>query len=188
MRFKLFNLWFILAFAGPALAQPSGGVAVSQVSTVRATVENVDQRTRQVLLRDEEGGLETVVAGPRVLRLAELRPGDVVVLEYGEAIAVSLASAADGAPPAEGGVAAARAGAHQAPGGAVAGGVRARVTIDAVDARTGTVTFTGPKGIQRRVRPREPEMIAFARGLRRGQQVDIAYGEVVAVRLEPVRR
>jgi hypothetical protein len=188
MRLNLFSLLVAGVFATPVLAQTPEGASVARTTSVRATVESVDQRTRQVVLRDEDGQIETVVAGPNVRRLAQVRAGDTVVLEYGEALAVSLANPADGAAPFAEGGAAARAPSSQAPGAAVAGEVRARVTIDAVDRRTGTVTFTGPKGVQRRVRPQRREMIEFARGLRPGQQVDIVYGEAVAVRLEPMRR
>ncbi|WP_165585534.1 hypothetical protein [Roseococcus sp. SYP-B2431] len=188
MRLNLFEMLAVMAFATPALAQVPDGASVARTTSVRATVESVDQRTRQIVLSDAEGGIETVVAHPSIRRLAEIRPGDAVVVEYGEALAVSLANPADGAPAMGEGVAAARAQPRLPPGGAVAGGIRARVVIGAVDARTGTVTFTGPKGVQRRVRPQRPEMVDFARGLRPGQQVDIVYGEAIAMRVEPMRR
>lgn len=194
MRLFQFGLAAGLLVAAPAFAQAPApaqigehGASMSRTDTASATVESIDMRTRQVVLRGDDGSMETIVAGPEVRRLAEIRPGDRVVLEFSEAVAVSLANPADGAPPVGGGEAAARAPARMAPGAAVAQGIRARVTVNSVDSRTGTVTFTGPNGIQRKARPRQPEMLEFARTLRPGQQVDIVYGRSVAIRVEPRR-
>lgn len=199
MRLFQFGLAAGLLVAAPAFAQtpapaapPSAqigehGASMSRTATATAIVESVDMRTRQVLLRGEDGSKETIVAGPSVRRLNEVRPGDRVVLEFSEAVAVSLANPSDGAAPVAAGEAAARAPARMAPGAGAVQGVRARVTVDTVDARTGTVTFTGPAGVQRKARPQQPDMLEFARSLRPGQQVDIIYARSVAVRLERQR-
>lgn len=191
---RLFQLGLAagLLAAAPAFAQrPEGapqGASVVRTTTATAIVESIDHTTRQVVLRGQDGTLETVVAGPRVRNLAQVHAGDTVVLEFGEALAVALANPSDGAGPVGAGAAEARTAPGQLPGMGVAEGVRARVTIDAVNRRTGAVTFTGPSGIQRTARPQRPDLVAFARSLRPGQQVDIVYGRSVALRVEPMRR
>lgn len=177
-----------LLAAAPAFAQAPEGASVTRSTTATAVVESIDQTTRQVVLRGEDGTLETIVAGPRVRNLAQVRAGDTVVLEFGEALIVALANPADGAGPVGAGAAAARTAPGQRPGMGAAEGVRARVTVNSVNRRTGAVTFTGPSGVPRTARPQQPEMIAFARSLRPGQQVDIVYGRSVALRVEPMRR
>ncbi|MDB5376308.1 MAG: hypothetical protein JWR00_754 [Rubritepida sp.] len=187
---RLFQLGLAagLLAAAPAFAQAPEGAAVTRTQTATATVESIDRTTRQVVLRGEDGTMETIVAGPNVRNLAQVHVGDTVVLEFGEALIVALANPADGAGPGGVGGAEARAPRGQRPGAAAAEGVRARVTINAVNQRTGAVTFTGPAGVQRTARPQQREMIDFARSLRPGQQVDIVYGRAVAVRVEPMRR
>jgi hypothetical protein len=169
-------------------ATPSPGAATSRLTTLTATVEAVDMTTREVLLRGEGGRLATVVAGPEVRNLAQVRPGDRVVLDYQEAIAVEIVRPGDTRPPVGGVAAAGRAEPGQRPAGVVGEAVRVRVRIDAVDASAGVVTFTGPRGATRTVAVREPAMRDFVRGLRPGEEVDIAYAEALAVRVEPAAR
>jgi len=59
--------------------------------------------------------------------------------------------------------------------------VRMLVTINAVDRRNNTVTFTGPAGNQRTVTLREQKMRDFARRLRSGDQVQVAIVEGISI-------
>jgi hypothetical protein len=182
----------LLATAAPtAMAQTATtppGAAVSRLTTLTATVETVDMTAREVLLRGEGGRLVTVVAGPEVRNLAQVRPGDRVTMDYREAIAVEIVRPGDTRPPVGGAAAAVRAKPGQRPAGMAGEAVRVRVRIDAVDPGAGVVTFTGPRGATRRVAVREPEMRDFVRGLRPGEEVDIVYAEALAVRVEPAAR
>jgi hypothetical protein len=182
----------LLGAAAPAAvaqtATPPAGAAMGHLTTLTATVEAVDMATRAVLLRGEGGRRATVVAGPEVRNLAQVRPGDRVVMDYQEAIAVEIVRPGDTRPPVGGVAAAGRAEPGQRPAGMAGEAVRVRVRIDAVDARAGVVTFTGPRGATRRVAVREPEMRDFVRGLRPGEEVDITYAEALAVRVEPAAR
>jgi hypothetical protein len=182
----------LVAAAVPAAmaqtAAPSPGAAASRLTTLTATVESVDMTTREVLLRGEGGRLATVAAGPEVRNLAQVRPGDRVVMEYQEAIAAEIVRPGDTRPPVAGAVGAGRAEPGQRPAGLAGEVVRVRVRIDAVDADAGVVTFTGPRGATRTVAAREPAMRDFVRGLRPGEEVDIAYAEALAVRVEPAVR
>jgi hypothetical protein len=182
----------LLAVATPAAraqtATPPAGVAIGELTRLTATVESVDATTREVLLRGEGGNLVTVKAGPEVRNLAQVRPGDRVVLDYQEAIAVEIVRSGDTRPSVGGVAAAGRADPGQRPAGLASEAVRVRVRIDTVDARAGVVTFTGPRGVTRRVAVREPEMRDFVRGLRPGDEVDIVYAEALAARIEPAPR
>ena len=58
-------------------------------------------------------------------------------------------------------------------------------TDELTNARTGVVTFAGPRGATRRVAVSEHEMRDFVRGLRPGEEMDITYADALAVQAEP---
>ena len=59
---------FIGLHGAPLRAQP---VVISDLVEAKARVELVDQKTREVLLRGDNGELETIVASPEVRNLAQ---------------------------------------------------------------------------------------------------------------------
>ena len=61
----------------------------------------------------------------------------------------------------------------------------ARVTIVSAAADGTTVTFTGANGVTHTIDVQDPGMQAFVRHLKAGDQVDVAYGAEIAVRLDP---
>ena len=181
----------LLATAPLALAQtasPPTGAAVSRQASLTATVESVDMVTREVVLRGENGRLVTIIAGPEVRNLAQVKAGDRVVIDYTEALAVEIARPGDTRPPVASGTVAGRAEPGQRPGAAAGQMVRVRVRIDAVDTDAWTVTFTDPHGVTHTVAVRDPGARDFVRTVRLGEQVDITYSEAFAIRVEPGAR
>ena len=61
----------------------------------------------------------------------------------------------------------------------------ARVTIVSAANDGSRVTFTGANGVTHTVDVQDPGMQAFAQRLKAGDQVDVAYGAEIAVRLDP---
>jgi hypothetical protein len=171
----------------PPPPPPPQPTAVGQTTTVTATVESVDRTTREVLL-STPNALLTVKAGPEVRNLDQLKSGDRVVVEYAEAVAVALSQPGDPRAPAAAMVAARRAPPGARPGAGVAEAVRVRVAIQSVNAAGTQVTFVGPSGTPRTVTVRDPAMQDFARRLRPGDQVEVAFVEAVVVRVEPMAR
>ena len=180
-------IWLV---PGLAFAQDAPQPAVVAETTERmAIVETVNLSERSLLLRGETGAmagmLATVRVGPQVRNLAQVRPGDRVVLTVTDSIAVSVARPQDDdAPTGEGGVAG-RAPAGERPSASLNEGRRVRVRVDAVDATRNSVTFTEPDGVQRSVRVQNPRMQAFLRGLAPGELVDVVYLESVSLRVLP---
>ena len=184
----------LLAWAGATPAaraqqqeQQQPGVAVTRTEALTGTVELVNLASREVVLRDAGGRAVTVVAGPEARNLEQLRPGDRVSIEYRAALAAEMVRPGDPRPPVEALAGGERAPAGERPGGALGQVVRVRVRIDAVDAEAGRVTFTGPAGGTRTVTAQDPKVREFVRNLRPGEQVDLAYSEALAVRVEPAR-
>ena len=61
------------------------------------------------------------------------------------------------------------------------------MTITAVDAAAGSVSFVGPNNIPRTVVAKNPDVLAFIRRLRVGQEVDLVYEEALAISVQPMR-
>ncbi len=74
----------VLAAAADQSAQRESVIETS------ATVESVDQKTREVLLRAPDGRTLAVMAGPEVRNLPELKAGDTVRVTYYESVAARL--------------------------------------------------------------------------------------------------
>ena len=159
---------------------------VAHTMQLVATVESVDMSTRQVLLRTPDGARATVVAGPAVRNLPQLKAGDRITITYQEAIAVQMAQPGS-APPDAAAVGAERAVLGQLPGGAVRGVVTARVTVVSVAPDGTSVTFTGPSGVRHTADVRDPKMQSFVQHLKPGDQVDVGYANELAVRVEPMQ-
>ena len=160
--------------------------SVAHTMQLVATVESVDMSTRQVLLRTPDGARATVVAGPEVRNLPQLRAGDRVTITYQEAIAVEMAQ--PGSPPPDAAaLVAERAALGQLPGGAVRGVVTARVTVVSAAPDGTSVTFIGPSGVRHTADVRDPKMQSFVQHLKPGDQVDVGYAEELAVRVEPMQ-
>lgn len=171
-------------------AQPVAPPAPTVVSTAKeavGVVQSVNARTREVVIRTPSEGLLTIVAGPEVQNFARIRRGDRVRIRFEEAVAVQLTPRGTRLP-AELDLGAARAETGQRPAGAVVTTTRATVTVNAVDTANNTVTFTGPRGVRRTLAVRSPEMQAFIRTVRPGQQVNVAIAEATALSVEPAER
>ena len=83
-----------------ARAQTAGqapGTTVAYTTDLLATVESVDQNTREVVLRGPNDGKIAVFAGPEIENLSKVKAGDKVRVHYIEALAASLAKPGSGA-------------------------------------------------------------------------------------------
>ncbi len=80
-------------FAGDETA-PMGRIKVGAVAAI-ATVQDIDQETRKVTLRNADGETSSFIAGKEVRNLAQVKKGDVVLMEYYEGFAVALGPKSD---------------------------------------------------------------------------------------------
>ncbi len=176
----------LLAAALPAVAaeKASQKAAVSETVKLTATVKSVDYDNRLITLQGQDGKAMTVEASPEVKRLKEIKAGDMVVINYTQAIAAELKKAGS-----ESGVSVKedvkKAKASEKPGISGKREVKATVTIDAVDLKNNIVTFTGPQGNVNIVAVKRPQMREFLKTLKVGDKVDVTFTEAVAVSVEP---
>lgn len=161
----------------PLAAQP---VVVSDLIEAKAIVESVDLKTREVLLRGDHGELETIMVSPEVRNLAQVHPGDYVMVSVHRAVALEMSKA--GTPPVTAAnVAAGRALPGSQPGAFRITTIHARVQIQGIDLDHRTVSFVGPARILRVVQIADPKLLEFVRGLHVGDEVDVTYRLGVAV-------
>ena len=164
--------------AAPAAAPK--GEAVMASATVTATVVKVDQKTREVTVKGEDGKEFSFVASEDVRNLAQVKPGDVVTATYAEALAYEVKKGGTVVGPATVvGGGAAQPGAR--PAGGIARQTTATVIITAIDPKAPSVTFKGPQGNTRTITVQHPEKL---KGVNVGDTVELTFTEAFAVKVE----
>ena len=76
------------------LGSKPGFSAIKSVE-VRATVQAINYKTREVTLKGPEGNLQKVKVGPEVKRLAEIKQGDTVVARLTKAATITVTAPAN---------------------------------------------------------------------------------------------
>jgi Cu/Ag efflux protein CusF len=178
--------------AAPAFAQqpsssaaarehPAAGAVAS--ATVRATVEAIDLKTREVTLRRDDGELVTLVVSEEARNLAQVAKGDVVTASYQVGLVVALG------PPGKEPVRvddtqAARTAAGQKPGGAIQQTVAVTATVVGIDMATHTVTLKGPRRTVDLPVAKDVDLTK----VKVGDQVGAVYQESFALTVEPAKK
>ena len=86
----------------PAVEKPAAvklDPVAAQVTVFTATVDSVDLQNRTVVLKDAKGNTSPMKVAKSVANLQNVQKGDVFVIEYAQAVAVSLVQAPKGAAP-----------------------------------------------------------------------------------------
>jgi hypothetical protein len=150
-----------------------------------ATVEAIDQASRMVTLRREDGSATTVKVSDEVRNLPAVKVGDKVVVSYYEAIAAEVKKPGEGVQGVEADVSAVRADPGKMPAASSGVMLRTTVTIESVDKPSNTVTFRNADGMLRTAEIQTAEGQKFIKGLKKGDQVEIAYTEAFAIEVKP---
>jgi hypothetical protein len=171
------------ALAG-TVAKAQAPAVVSDMREVSATVESVDARTRQVLLKMDNGSYQTLVAGPEIRNFAQIRPGDQVHARYESALAVRIGRPEQTLLADQDLIGGSRAPLGAKPGAEQALEIHRQVTITGIDRRQNTVTFLGADGVGRTVQVDAPQMQAFLQTLKVGDTVNVDYREAVIAQID----
>jgi hypothetical protein len=164
----------------PAPGAAAKGKAVMETVRASATIESIDAKTREIILKDSEGKKVEFVAGPEVRNFDQLKKGDVVTIDYGVALAMRLAkitsktrarSVTEGLKRAEPGA---------MPGGVITREVKVTASVEALDAKTGMVTLRGPEHTVS-MKVEDPKMLE---GVKVGDMVEALYAEAMAIKVE----
>jgi len=164
-----------------ASAQPAQ--ATREQITLRGTVEAVDQKARTLRIRGDRGNMVTVDIPESISRLDQVKPGDVVSVEYYDRVSVRPKPA--GEPPVD---------KTDPPATTITPGALPGATV--ASARTATVTITGWDPAARVVTFTDANNTAYSRhlldstdaglmaGIKVGDRVDVTRTEAVRMAVE----
>jgi len=66
-----------------------------EATSITATVEAIDYKTREFTLKGPKGGLATFIAGDEVKNFAQVKKGDLVTFDYTEGVAIDVQKATE---------------------------------------------------------------------------------------------
>ena len=165
----------------------SGPLSGSETKLVEASVlvEKVDFPNRRITVRNAHDVLETYNVSPAVKRLADIKPGDKIVLSYSRSLAfeVRQPTAAEIANPRAFAADISRNPAQLPPGMTADMVSRTIVTVEEIDLDANTVTVKTPEGKNVTVFARFPENLTRVKV---GDKVAVTYGEALAVDVKPL--
>jgi len=173
------------ALLAACVPQPPKPLALSETVEASAIVEAIDYSTREVVLRDAQGRQTLVKAGPEVRNLAQVKKGDRVLVRFTEAFAAQVVKPGTGVAGVQADASVVRAAPGERPGAAIGEQVRTTVKVYDVDPYANTIEVTGPRGYNRRLKVKDPQAIAFIRGLKKGDEVEVTFTEALAISVEP---
>ena len=150
-----------------------------------ATVESIDQASRLVTLRGEDGNAFTLLVSEEVRNLPQVKVGDRVTVSFFEALAAEVKKPGEGVEGVQADVSSVRAEPGERPAAGAGVMLRTTVVIEFVDTTFNTVTFKRSDGASRTVAVQTPEGREFIKGLKKGDHVEIAYTEAFAIEVKP---
>ncbi len=174
----------LLAACSP---QPPKPLAMSDTVEASAIVEAIDYSAREVVLRDAQGRQTLVKVGPEVRNLDQVKKGDRVVVRFTEGFAAQVVKPGTGVTGVQAESSETRAAPGERPAATVGEQIRTTVTVYDVDPYAHTIEVTGPRGYNRRLKVKDPQAIAFIRGLKKGDQVEVTFSEALAISVEPAK-
>lgn len=158
--------------------QGAPAVLVADRHVTQYVVLAVDQATRKVTLKAEDGTTTSVVAGPQIRNFAQVKAGDRVRVEYAQTLTVSLRKGGGmRANDEKSDVAAAAAG--EKPGGAVTREVHFVADIVTLDARTGALTVKGAEGRTLDLKVKDPGVLT---GYQPGDQIEGTFTQLLSIK------
>jgi Cu/Ag efflux protein CusF len=182
---KHLGFWMMVACLAGALGSsiaapaPPQGQVVAASMDVTATVAKIDQKTREVTLKAEDGEEYSFVAGADVKNLAQVKKGDLVTATYTAALAYEVKKG--GTTGAEMTAAAATAPLGAKPAGMVAQTTTVTVKVVAIDAKAPSITLKGPEGHTKTVKVKDASKLE---GVSVGDTVQLTYAEAIELKVE----
>jgi Cu/Ag efflux protein CusF len=170
----------LLAFAGTQTPSQDKTVTRQNTVTATATVKAIDQKTRSITLRAENGDEDTFTVGPEVTRFDQLKVGDTIKATYYESLVFQLRKPGAPAPAPDAVAAGGRL--KDKPGGALGTQQTTTVTVKAVDMNAPSITVVTADG---RTLTRKIADKKNLDGVKPGDKIDITYSQALVVAAEP---
>jgi Cu/Ag efflux protein CusF len=184
----LLSICLIVHFPDLALAASDAtSTETSEVVRSTVTVESVDVPNRLLTVKNEAGKLQTINVDESVRNFDKLDKGDKISIRFKKAVAAEIKPPGTGIKGVETQENVQRAKPGERPGGVAESTVRATIKVKNVDLKQNTLTFVGPKGVTRTIAVKNPEMRAYLKKLKPGDEVEVAYTEALVVEVDPAR-
>ncbi len=166
---------------GAVVASEPGKAVIAETVKITAQVTAIDKATRTVELKGPKGKTVSVVAGEEVRNFDQIKVGDMLVIQYVEALTLELRKSGAAKAPTEQ-TAAVRAKPGEKPAGAVGRQVTATADVVKVDEKNSVISLKGPEGkvVDLKVRNKDHFKV-----VKKGDKVDVTYTEAVAIAVEP---
>jgi Cu/Ag efflux protein CusF len=181
--FNMIMFMSLTCLAGTISVQAQGvkGQAMVASTTETATVTKINQKTREVTIKTEDGKEHSFVASKEIKNLPQVKKGDIITVNYTEALAYEVRehNKAAGVSTTQ---AAATADSGAMPAAVVAQQTKATVRITAIDPKVPSVTFMGPRGNTETITVKDPKKL---NGVKVGDLVDITYTEAIGIKVDP---
>jgi hypothetical protein len=196
-RIKMSRIWLAAALVAAApvvLAQQAaqsqpdvkvtkkpGHAMATRSAKLTATITAIDPATRTVTLKSAQGKTKEVALPDEVRNFDQLKVGDVVTVQYNEALALSLNKDA-GSPSASQQGSMTRSAAGAKPGGTATHEVTITADVVAVNAATKTVTLKGPAGNMVDMVVEDADQL---KNVKKGDKLQAVYTEAMAISVTP---
>lgn len=173
----------LAADAAPAAkpAKPVPAMIVGGAVKAEAEVMAVDQKSRKITLKGEDGTVQEIVAGKEMRNLPQVKVGDRVVAEYDQILTIKLKKGA-GLRVTEEREGGARTALGEKPGAVSIKETHFVADIIAIDAKKGVVTIKGAKGRIFDLKVKDKKNLA---GVVVGDQVEGIYDQILSLLVLP---
>ena len=180
-------LALLSAITHQAPAQEKTGkpdLVIAETNVVKATVEDIDLKKREVTLKDEEGNKHKMKIGEEARNLDQVKKGDQVVAKYYQSAAVSLHKSGETPtePPAEEALLVAKQGQGGKPGGVVVKTTQVTATVEDVDYAKREVKLKDDEGNTRKIKV--GDRVKKLDEVKKGDQIVARYTEALAISVE----
>jgi Cu/Ag efflux protein CusF len=159
-------------------AQKPKSVSDRAETTATFTIEAIDYKSREVVLKDKDGHLNTVVAGPQIQRFNELKVGEKVTFHYYEAMVYSIRPSGAAAPTSGSSMVTDK---GPKPAGTYTKQQTASVVVTALDTSVSSLTVKTDDGKTMSFKVKDKKNLE---GVHVGDRVDIVYSQALAVKVE----
>ena len=167
----LFGLW-------PAALIAQKAVTQGEVVETTSTIEAIDKTSRMVTLKDKDGSLDTIYAGPEIKRFDELKVGDKVTFRYYDSLVYQIVKPGQVAPGAPTGDPTVVRGKGPKPGATVSEQSVATVKVKAIDTKVPSISVTTEDGNLLSFKVDNPKNLE---GVAVGDTVQITYTSAVMI-------
>ncbi len=178
----IISLIFIAsAWAADEAEMERPSIYASQTAMVTAVVEAINQETRVVTVRKEDGESLTFTASDDARNLGQVNVGDVLMAEYQETISIEVMANEGIEPQAALMDATARTEEGEMPGFAAMDATVVVATVEEINIEANTFKLKGPDGSVNEYVARNPENLTRAKV---GDLVVITITEAIAITVE----